>query len=87
MPGQQVGVETGLRHRTGQHAVDLLRVNRRTGQHLATDLDAQINGRNLRQRAAQIDPRRTHRLDNRHVAERRILPAHAGDPALSLEGS
>ncbi|EGH28829.1 hypothetical protein PSYJA_07578, partial [Pseudomonas syringae pv. japonica str. M301072] len=27
MPGQQVRIETGLRHRTGQYAVDLIRLD------------------------------------------------------------
>ncbi len=89
VPGQQVGIETGLRHRTGQYAVDLIRLNGGTRQNLAADLDTQIDGRDRCQSTAQIHPGRAHRIDDGHVTECRILPAatHALGSARSLSGS
>ncbi|MNH44161.1 hypothetical protein D3C79_1062430 [compost metagenome] len=69
MAWQHVGVEAGLGHGAGQHRIHGPRIEPGTGQYFATDLDAQVNGRYLGQCATDVDPRRSHRIKNRHIRE------------------
>ena len=63
MARQHVRIETRLRHVAGDDRADLRRIDLRSLQHRARRLDAEIDRRDLRERAVVIGERRAHAVE------------------------
>ncbi|MNH17037.1 hypothetical protein D3C79_766900 [compost metagenome] len=70
MARQEVGIETGLGHAAGEHAVHRLRGDTCPRQHRTPGLDPQVDGRHSGQCAAQVYPGGAHHVHNGCVIER-----------------
>jgi len=66
---QHVGVEACLGHRASDHGADILRGDGGLRQHVAGDLDAEVDRRDMSERAVVVDERRAHAGDEPGVTE------------------
>ncbi|MNE19981.1 hypothetical protein D3C80_1130820 [compost metagenome] len=87
MAWQHVGVEAGLGHAAGEHAVYRLRGGSCTCQHRAAGLNAQVDGRDRGQCATQVDPGRAHHLDDGRVLEDGAQPGRTQGRTLACNAS